>query len=164
MKLLLDRAKNIMTFTVVVLGHYLFVLFPFLLSFLLTLALLIVVGSHAAQTARFRALDKETRAKIPNVVLKAFGINASGQTIINARKLYSHQARAISSALNDQHTMVCTSTGRRPLGESLDVCQISALYCISKPSELFLMAAREWKVTVFLDSSISCGIHSKCFG
>jgi len=69
-------------------------------------------GSHPAQTSKYSDLSEEILAKIPRVVLNAFGIDcgqSSGK--INGRRLYSHQAMAIASAIEDKHTLVCTSTG-----------------------------------------------------
>jgi len=69
-------------------------------------------GSHPAQTSKYADLSEEVRAKIPFAVLNAFGIDCGQQSgKINGRKLYSHQAMAIASALEDKHTLVCTSTG-----------------------------------------------------
>ena len=73
-------------------------------------------GSHAAQTSTFGEFSKEIREKIPNMILDAFGIvlspaAAGGRGKTNGRRLYSHQVKAISSAVQGRHTLVCTSTG-----------------------------------------------------
>ena len=72
-------------------------------------------GSHPAQTSTFSELPKETLEKIPSVILDAFGIVCSpaggGQRKLSGRRLYNHQAKAISSAVQERHTLVCTSTG-----------------------------------------------------
>jgi hypothetical protein len=71
-------------------------------------------GSHAAQTSKYGELDIGSREKIPSVVLAAFGLgggSSDGQRSCIQRKLYTHQAKAINSAVQDCHTLVCTSTG-----------------------------------------------------
>lgn len=73
-------------------------------------------GSHPAQTSTFSDLSTEIREKIPTIILDAFGIVSSptadsGAKKKNGRRLYSHQVKAISSAVQGRHTLVCTSTG-----------------------------------------------------
>ena len=79
-------------------------------------------GSHAAQNSVYGELTLEAKAKIPDVVMAAFGLGCGEGTDMNLngsqRKLYVHQAKAISSAVQDCHTLVCTTTGS---GKSL-VC------------------------------------------
>ena len=65
-------------------------------------------GSHPSQTSSFGELPPDVREKIPDVILQAFGISNSRSI---GRRLYSHQAKAISSLVRETHTLVSTSTG-----------------------------------------------------
>lgn len=93
------------------------------------------VGSHPAQTSTFGEFSKEIREKIPTIILDAFGIVTSpvaarGRGKASGRTLYGHQVRAISSAVQGCHTLVCTSTGS---GKSLVSLEDSTeiLCCLS---------------------------------
>ena len=81
-------------------------------------------GSQPGRESRFGALSRETLDKIPSDVLHLFNLNMhyltngniKSSTVDNflsknTRKLFLHQARAIESAMNGIHTVVCTSTG-----------------------------------------------------
>ena len=73
-------------------------------------------GSHPAQMSTFGDLSQKVREKIPTIILNAFGIVSSQATgsiakNVKGRRLYSHQVKAISSAIQGRHTLVCTSTG-----------------------------------------------------
>lgn len=65
-------------------------------------------GSHPAQASVYEDLPEQVLAQIPLALQRAFG-TARGS--IQPRRLYRHQARAIQSALEGQHTTVCTGTG-----------------------------------------------------
>ncbi|CAB9498630.1 dependent helicase HRQ1 [Seminavis robusta] len=70
-------------------------------------------GSQPAQSSNYAELTAATKAMIPPPVLAAFGLGGSQgqQQKLSRRRLYSHQANAIGSALQECHTLVCTSTG-----------------------------------------------------
>ena len=66
-------------------------------------------GSNPVQQSSFGELDEDVKSKIPVALLEAFGLGSPGK--LARRRLYSHQATAINSAIRGCHTMVCTSTG-----------------------------------------------------
>jgi DEAD/DEAH box helicase domain-containing protein len=65
-------------------------------------------GSHPAQTAEFDDSFTASWDDILHPALKDAFLGAGGKY---NRRLYKHQALAISSALKDRHTLVCTGTG-----------------------------------------------------
>lgn len=73
-------------------------------------------ATHPAREARYRKLTPETIEHIPKEVLDIFDLDVSdcGHASIlgsRRRRLFSHQARAIESAMAGAHTVVTTSTG-----------------------------------------------------
>lgn len=78
-------------------------------------------GSHAGRSVRYGSLTPDTLRTIPSEVLKLFGLDAMDANMQNEngsnyhttgiRKLFLHQSKAIESAMNGIHTVVCTGTG-----------------------------------------------------
>ena len=68
-------------------------------------------GSMPCRESTFQELGHNTH--IPIALMDAFNIVRPGplSTISKRRKLYSHQAAAIDSAVSGTHTLVCTGTG-----------------------------------------------------
>ena len=73
-------------------------------------------GSDPSREVRYGVLSKETMAKIPSEILQLFDLLDSDDIEKSSsakpkRQLYSHQAKAIESAMNNMHTVVQTATG-----------------------------------------------------
>ena len=66
-------------------------------------------GSTPAKSCQYSSLTPGCRRKIPLALMDAFSLERPGSC--NTRKLYYHQAKAIESAMNGRHTLVCTGTG-----------------------------------------------------
>jgi DEAD/DEAH box helicase domain-containing protein len=71
-------------------------------------------GSNPAQASSYQQLSESVLARIPMPLLDALDIdhpsNAS-RSSNKKRQLYTHQVKAIESALQNKHTLVCTGTG-----------------------------------------------------
>lgn len=68
-------------------------------------------GSSPGRMSSFLELHSNTR--LPSALLDMFDLDRPGVSpvIATRRKLYSHQATAIESAMQGVHTLVCTGTG-----------------------------------------------------
>ena len=68
-------------------------------------------GSNPDRESRFLELGGSTR--IPATLMDAFNLDRPGRSpvLTQRRKLFSHQATAIDSAMRGVHTLVCTGTG-----------------------------------------------------
>ena len=71
-------------------------------------------GSQKERPLRNSFLSNEKVKMIPTVLANAMGLKLSHESMCcdkNQRQLYLHQAKAIESALEAVHTLVCTGTG-----------------------------------------------------
>ena len=73
-------------------------------------------ATHPAREARYGKLTPETIEQIPKEVLDIFDLDVNDCDHVSVlggrrRRLFSHQARAIESAMAGTHTVVTTSTG-----------------------------------------------------
>eukprot|EP00978_Attheya_sp_CCMP212_P002322 scaffold4800_cov47-Attheya_sp.AAC.2 len=74
-------------------------------------------GSHAGRTCTFATLSEDVQLRMPPILMNAFGLmgqqqrNDDSHGTIASRRLYRHQAKAIDSAVQGHHTVVCTGTG-----------------------------------------------------
>ena len=73
-------------------------------------------ATHPAREARYGNLTRETIENIPKEVLDIFDLDVDEGDRASflgsrRRRLFSHQARAIESAMSGTHTVVTTATG-----------------------------------------------------
>jgi DEAD/DEAH box helicase domain-containing protein len=68
-------------------------------------------GSHPAQPPVHGSLPPSILQMIPNPILRAFGLLDSSTSSVEHRKMYRHQADAVTAALEGKHCITCTGTG-----------------------------------------------------
>mmetsp|Transcript_21537 Transcript_21537/g.32698 ORF Transcript_21537/g.32698 Transcript_21537/m.32698 type:complete len:568 (+) Transcript_21537:103-1806(+) len=96
-------------------------------------------GSHSKRNPAYSKILGDN--DIPSILWDSFDIETQGPspTIKTRRKLYSHQAAAIDSAMNDIHTLVCTGTGS---GKSLCFLIPVLAACLQTETSLILFPTK----------------------